>query len=151
MRYPVAEHVVTQEPDLDLNTAETESPVGDEAESTVESEDECGEMSDVSDENLEAEPLPCAHPAPESISKPVEEPEAKPVPTPRQRKEGNVRDDTPIPHPRRSQRTTAGRNRNPFNLPRSACNAVSFSPDLLSQVLAGMVLYSSQLRGAIDA
>lgn len=39
--------------------------------------------------------------------------------------------DTPVPTPRRSQRATAGRNENPFNLPRSACRAMAVGPNLL--------------------
>uniref|UniRef100_A0A3P9I2U1 Gypsy retrotransposon integrase-like protein 1 n=1 Tax=Oryzias latipes TaxID=8090 RepID=A0A3P9I2U1_ORYLA len=70
----------------------------------------------------------------------------RPVPAPRRGVE--KRDvDKPIPPPRRSVRTTAGKNRNPFRLPMTACtNAVLFPPDVLSQVLAGMVHYTSQLK-----
>lgn len=129
---PVAEQVETLDPEnLDLMTDESESHL---AESVVEDEDILGwEINDA-----------------ESINLPNEESEVRPVPAPRKRKEGNARVDTPIPPPRRSQRTTAGTNKNPFNLPRSACRAVSLSPDVLSQVLAGMVLYSSKLKGEID-
>ena len=147
VRYPAAEHAATQEPEnLDLKIVETEGHPDDEAEDELEQE-----LCNMHEEDLEVEPVPCSHPTTESISTPAKEPEERPVPAPRRRKEGNVRIDTPIPPPRRNQRTTAGRNRNPFNLPMSACNAVSLSPDLLSQVLAGMVLYSSQFKGTIDA
>lgn len=151
VRYPAGPCVATQEPEeLDQMTVETESHPCGKAESMV--EDEKGleqEMSDMPDEDLGEEPLSCSHPVSE-ISTPAKRPEERPVPAPRKRKEGTAQGDTPIPIPRRSQRTAAGKNRNPFNLPMSACNTVAFSPDVLSQVLAGMVLYSSQLKGTID-
>lgn len=58
----------------------------------------------------------------------------------------------PTPAPRRSQRKTAGKHSNLYNLPKPVCNAVSFSPDVLSQVLAGMVMYTSEkLKEAMDS
>uniref|UniRef100_A0A3P9MIP6 Gypsy retrotransposon integrase-like protein 1 n=1 Tax=Oryzias latipes TaxID=8090 RepID=A0A3P9MIP6_ORYLA len=43
--------------------------------------------------------------------------------------------EVPVPAPRRSQRATAGLHSNPHHLPRSTCNAISLSPDVLSQLL----------------
>lgn len=75
----------------------------------------------------------------------------KPVPVPRKPRTEKRPGDTPCPVPRRSQRSTAGVHHNPDRLPKSACNAVSFSPDVLSQVLAGIVLYTSgKLQGVIN-
>lgn len=143
--YPVAEQVATLEPEsLDLMPDELENRPRDMAETVLESEDALEQdISDVPDDEAEAEPGPCSHSTSESISSPAEETDVRPVPAPRKKKD-NVRVNTPIPSPRRSERTTAGTHKNPFNLPRSACNAVTFSPDVLSQVLAGMVLYTSQ-------
>ena len=104
------------------------------------------EMNYVPDGNPLVESPPNMHPMPKSLCLPIEEPEVQPVPVPRKRREGSFRVDTPIPPPRKSQRTTEGINRNPFNLPRSASNAVTFSPDVLSQVLAGMVLHIANLK-----
>lgn len=42
---------------------------------------------------------------------------------------------SPSPAPRRTQRATAGVYSNPSRLPKSACNELSFSTDVLSQVL----------------
>ncbi|XP_016323325.1 uncharacterized protein LOC107673957 [Sinocyclocheilus anshuiensis] len=73
---------------------------------------------------------------------------SRPVPVPRKPREKSA---VPHPTPRRTQRPTAGVHGNPNRLPKSACNAVSFSPDVLSQVLAGMVLYTSgKLQGVMD-
>lgn len=75
----------------------------------------------------------------------------KPVPVPRKPRTKNALAGAPSPFPRRSQRSTAGVHNNPDRLPKSACNAVSFSPDVLSQVLAGIVLYTSgKLQGVVD-
>lgn len=135
-RYPTAEQVATLEPeDLDLTTDESESDQND----VAESEDALQrEMGDTPGGDLEAELQPCTHPALGSIGT-----DRRPVSAPKRRKEGNGSVDTHIPPARRSQRTTAGTHKNPFNLPRPACNAMSLSPDVLSQVLAGMVLYTS--------
>ncbi|KAL1266287.1 hypothetical protein QQF64_001962 [Cirrhinus molitorella] len=81
----------------------------------------------------------------------VENPMMRPVPAPRKKKEESVKSAVPCPSERRTQRTSAGVHSNPNRLPKSACNAVSFSPDVLSQVLAGMVLYTTgRLQGALD-
>ena len=143
---PAAEQSTTQELEkVDPIIVETEHHSDEEPESMMEGADGLElEMSDMPGEGLETAPLS------ETPSAPAERPEERPVPAPRRRKEGPSRGDTPVPSPRRSQRATAGKNRNPFNLPLSACNAISFSPDSLSQVLAGMVLYSSQLKGVLD-
>lgn len=44
----------------------------------------------------------------------------------------------PVPTPRRTKRANAGLHSNPFNEPRSACNAVSLSPEVFSQVLTSL-------------
>ncbi len=75
----------------------------------------------------------------------------RPVPVPRKPRAESTHVDAPLPTPRRTQRSTAGAHSNPNRLPTSACNAVSFSPDVLSQVLAGMVWYtSSKLQGVVN-
>lgn len=79
----------------------------------------------------------------ECVHLPVEGPVMRPVPTPRKIRRESVRQDENCPTARKTQRTTAGVHNNPYRLPTSACNAVSFSPDVLSQVLAGMVLYTT--------
>lgn len=45
---------------------------------------------------------------------------------------------SPIPAIRRSKRVNAGVHRNPFNLPRSTCNAVAISTEMVSQVLVNI-------------
>ncbi|XP_030596006.1 uncharacterized protein LOC115787439 [Archocentrus centrarchus] len=80
------------------------------------------------------------------FSCPEEKGGPQPVPAPRGRKERKAQVEPPVPPPRRSERETAGRHRNMFHLPRSACNSVSFSPDVFSQILAGVALYTSNLR-----
>lgn len=52
---------------------------------------------------------------------------------------------SPPPIAQRSQRPTASQHSNLYNLPKSVCSAVSFIPDVLSQVLAGMVMYTLKL------
>lgn len=75
-----------------------------------------------------------------------------PIPAPRSSLGVPDESKVPTPVPRRSKRQTAGKHSNPNNLPKSVCNAVSFSPDILSQVLAGMVIYTSEkLKGAMDS
>lgn len=75
----------------------------------------------------------------------------RPVPVPRKPRAESAQVDVPCPSPRRTQRSTAGVHSNPNRLPKSACNSVSFSPDVLSQVLAGIVLYTSgKLQGVVD-
>lgn len=82
---------------------------------------------------------------------PVDEVMTGPVPVPRKHRLEGAPIDTPHPMPRRSQRSMAGVHNNPNRLPKSACNAVSFSPDVLSQVLANIVLYTSgKLQGVLD-
>lgn len=44
----------------------------------------------------------------------------------------------PVPTPRRTKRANAGLHSNPFNEPRSVCNAVSLSPEVFSQVLTSL-------------
>ncbi|XP_043112873.1 uncharacterized protein LOC122357538 [Puntigrus tetrazona] len=75
----------------------------------------------------------------------------RPVPVPRKPRAENTQVDAPHPTPRRTQRSNAGVHSNPNRLPKSSCNAVSFTPDVLSQVLAGVVLYTSnKLQGLVD-
>ncbi len=87
----------------------------------------------------------------ESVHLPAENPAMRPVPTPRKIRKGSVMQEDNCPTVRKTQRTTAGVHNNPYRVPKSACNAVSFSPDVLSQVLAGMVLYTTgHLQGEQD-
>ena len=46
--------------------------------------------------------------------------------------------EAPVPAPRRTQRTNAGMHSNPYNDPKSACNAILLSPEMLSQLLTSM-------------
>ncbi|RXN22183.1 hypothetical protein ROHU_001558 [Labeo rohita] len=74
-----------------------------------------------------------------------------PVPAQRSKEAAPVEPRVPVPVPRQSQRQTASKHGNPYNLPKSACNAVSFTPDILSQVLAGMEMYTSEkLKSIVD-
>lgn len=59
----------------------------------------------------------------------------------------------PIPAIRKSKRTTAGSHSNPFHLPKSACNAITVSTDMIAQVLTslGTALYEKALQGAFDS
>ncbi len=63
-----------------------------------------------------------------------------------------VQREVPVPAVRRSKRATAGVHTNPFHAPRSACNAVSISTDMVSQVLTsiGTALFEKALRGAMN-
>lgn len=70
--------------------------------------------------------------------------EKRPVPVPRSNLAAPVEPRVPALTPHRSQRQTAGKHSNPYSLPKSVCNTMSFSPDILSQVLAGMVMYTSE-------
>lgn len=58
----------------------------------------------------------------------------------------------PTPAVRKSARGTAGLHSNPFHLPKSTCNAVSVSTDMVSQVLTslGAVLFEKALQGAFE-
>ena len=72
---------------------------------------------------------------------PVSVPETQPEPTgpvTRSRSAMDVQVQAPIPALRRSLRTNAGVHLNPRRLPRSACNAITLSPDALSQLLTSM-------------
>lgn len=143
VRCPSPEQVAMVDPescDMESGTC-----LENDLETGVESQDvPVQEMSDLPDDEQEEEPSPCQDPPTESVSIPAaDEPEMLSVPTLRKRKEG-------IAPLRRSQRTTAGRNKNPFKLPKPACNTVSLSTDVLSQVLAGVVLYTSKLKGMVD-
>ena len=61
--------------------------------------------------------------------------------------------DAPTPAIRKSKRETAGTHPNPFHLPKSACNAVSVSTDMVSQVLTslGTGLFEKALQGAFES
>ncbi|KAK3517143.1 hypothetical protein QTP86_019142, partial [Hemibagrus guttatus] len=84
----------------------------------------------------------------ESVHLPAGDPVMRPVPAPRNKRGECVKLEVPCPVICKTQRTTAGAHSNPYRLPRSVCNAVSFSPDVLSQVLARMILYTTgQLQG----
>ncbi|XP_042079036.1 uncharacterized protein LOC121814904 [Haplochromis burtoni] len=134
------------------NLVPTVDEPGDQLENGTENvgEDLLGQESSDNPDDLEVEPAAYLPPGPGSIGFSSEEPVAKPVPAPRKGKREKAEAGPPTPATRRSRRETAGVHTNPFNLPRSACNAVSFSPDVLSQVLAGMVLYTTKLRGMVD-
>lgn len=102
------------------------------------------------DDNLEVTPV-FREPETGSVHLPAENPAMRPVPTPRKKREECVKPEVPYPAVRKTPRTTAGVHSNPNRLPKSTCNAVSFSPDVLSQVLAGMVLYTTgKLQGRQD-
>ncbi|XP_061578722.1 uncharacterized protein LOC133444837 [Cololabis saira] len=89
--YPAAEPVATQEIEDVDPVVETEYQK--ETERIEESEDGCEEeMSDVPEEGLETETLPCSHPLSGSPSAPAEKPEERPVPAPRRKKEGLISD-----------------------------------------------------------
>lgn len=106
------------------------------------------ERRDPPDHNVEETSGSCPEPMSEKPSPHAEDVVVKPVPTPG--KDGNGEVDILTPPLRRSQRRTAGSHQNPFNLPRSSCNTLSFSPDALSELLAGMVLYTSKLQENVD-
>lgn len=77
--------------------------------------------------------------------------EKRPVPVPRSNLAAPVEPRVPALAPHRSQRQTAGKHSNPYSLPKSVCNTMSFSQDILSQVLAGMVMYTSEkLKSTVD-
>ncbi len=63
-----------------------------------------------------------------------------------------IQREVPVPAVRRSNCATAGIHTNPFHAPRSACNAVSISTDMVSQVLTsiGTALFEKALRGAMN-
>ncbi len=65
---------------------------------------------------------------------------------------GRVHTEVPVPAVRRNKRATAGVHTNPFHAPRSACNAVSVSTDMVSQVLTsiGTALFEKELQGAMN-
>uniref|UniRef100_A0A3B3RLD9 Gypsy retrotransposon integrase-like protein 1 n=1 Tax=Paramormyrops kingsleyae TaxID=1676925 RepID=A0A3B3RLD9_9TELE len=138
VRYPVAGEVAAEDPgDLVLTDDESVGNLDDVAEGMVESEDPLVE-------EMSGRPDGDHHLISESLGPSGLEMGARPVPAPRKGRGGDA---PPTPPSRRSQRSTAGRHKNPFSLPRSACNAVSLSPDVLSQVLAGMVLFTSERNG----
>lgn len=71
--YPAAEPVTTQEFE-NVNPVIVETEYHEETESMEKSEDGRGkEMSDIPEESLETEPLPCSHPLSEPPSTPAEE------------------------------------------------------------------------------
>lgn len=150
IRYPVEQPASEEPKNLDLMNDVS----GNDSENRpglMESEDPLSlERSEGSSEDLEGDPITYLSPVTQNISIPREEAQATPVPAPRRIRKGRTEASPPTPATRKSRRETAGVHSNPFNLPRSACNAVSFSPDILSQVLAGMVLYTTKLKGLMD-
>ncbi|XP_038137179.1 uncharacterized protein LOC119780968 [Cyprinodon tularosa] len=148
VQYPV-KHPVNDEPEnLDVMVRGPGDDLDNRAEH-LEREDlvRLEENGDFIEEDREEEPNICHSPASENISLAYETSQARPAPIPRKRETGRAKAGQPTPAPRRSRREMAGVHSNPFNLPRSACNAVSFSPDVLSHLLAGMVLYTNKFRG----
>lgn len=84
----------------------------------------------------------------DNVEQPVEsEPsvEHEPNPAPSVNKSESRR---PVPAPRRTSRPNAGMHSNPFNEPRSACNSVSLSSEVFSQVLTslGSVLFREAVK-----
>lgn len=117
---------------------ESENITGDEREETDVASDEVLEVESVGSES-------------DDIDLPVEVPVLKPVPAPRSKRGSSTQLNVPCPEPRRTQRSTAGVHTNPNRLPKSACNSLTLSPDVFSQVLAGMVLYTSgKLQGGLE-
>ncbi len=62
---------------------------------------------------------------------------------------GRVHREVPVPAVHRSKRANAGVHTNPFHAPRSTCNAVNVSTDMVSQVLTsiGTALFEKALQG----
>lgn len=144
---PVVECVVVEQtwPLENMQSMPLVGPPSPQAEVLVEPELECVEGALSGEDVVEGDYVEDAIPV-----NPVHDALVKrPVPAPRGSSASPDKEQAPVPVPRRSRRDTAGKNSNPHNLPRSVCNAVSFSPDILSQVLAGMVMYTSErLKGA---
>lgn len=113
VRYPLAEEAESLE--LDMKNRESDVTEGTE----VSNEPEDSGVTPVCD----------PHPMSDNISLPGVELGTRPAsPTNERGKEaGSV--NTPAPPPRKSQRATAGFNKNPFNLPRSACRAMAVGPE----------------------
>ncbi|XP_024117618.1 uncharacterized protein LOC112139155 [Oryzias melastigma] len=61
-------------------------------------------------------------------------------------------DTAPIPAIRKSKRTTAGSHSNPFHLPKSACNAITVTTDMVAQVITslGTALFEKALQSAFN-
>lgn len=58
-----------------------------------------------------------------------------------------VKTRAPVPAVRRSKRVTAGTHSNPFHLPKSSCNAITVSTEMVSQVLSlGSALFEKALQ-----
>ncbi|KAL1256563.1 hypothetical protein QQF64_012108 [Cirrhinus molitorella] len=129
---------------------ESENRTGDQRKEMDEDAFPGFESGEVSSEILKEEPEFVGL-EPEDTALPVEVPVLKPIPVPRRKRESNTQLNVPRPEPRRTQRSTAGVHTNPSRLPKSACNSLTLSPDVLSQVLAGMVLYTSgKLQGVLE-
>ncbi len=129
---------------------ESENSTGDQREEMDEAASPGFESGEVSNEALEAEPEVVGLDL-EGIDLPVEVPALKPIPVPRKKRESSTQFNVPCPEPRRTQRSAAGVHTNPHSLPKSACNSLTLSPDVLYQVLAGMVRYTSgKLQGGIE-
>lgn len=130
---------------------ELEVCLNEEVEETEQSNTCCGPGNyGEPDDTLNVQPAR-TEPENESVHLPAESPQFRPVPIPRKKRDWCAKSEVPCPTPRRTPRVSAGVHSNPDRLPKSACNAVTFSPDVLSQVLAGMVLYTSgKLQGGLD-
>ncbi|XP_028290920.1 uncharacterized protein LOC114454569 [Gouania willdenowi] len=75
----------------------------------------------------------------ETVNSSDGEPEVqKPVPITRTHPKRISGVAAPVPAPRKTLRSNAGVHSNPHHIPRSACNAVSLTPDVLSQLLTNM-------------
>lgn len=70
------------------------------------------------------------------------------APVPHSRPTGDDKVTVPIPTPRRSRRVNAGVHSNPHHVPKSVCNAISLTPDVLSQLLTNMGV--TFFRAAVD-
>lgn len=124
-----------------------ETPVVEPSSSTG---DQREEIDEALHETLEVEPE-SVELEQEDIDLPLEASVLEPVPAPRKKKGNSTPLKIPCPEPRKTQRVTAGVHSNLNRLPKSACNSMTLSPDVLSQVLAGMVLYTSgRLQGVLE-
>ncbi|KAM9481251.1 uncharacterized protein Hap1MRO34_008996 isoform 1-T4 [Clarias gariepinus] len=98
------------------------------------------ERDEVPDENSEVSEFVDLR-VPEAIAPSVTEMVSQPelhVPAKHRRSDRKDKVTAPIPAPRRSQRVNAGVHSNPHHIPKSACNAITLSPEVLSQLLTSM-------------
>lgn len=129
---------------------ESENSIGDSREEKDEVVSPGFESGEVSNVALKAEPEFVGLEY-EGTDLPVEVPVLKHIPVPRKKRESSTQLHVSCPEPQRTHRSTAGVHTNPYRLPKSACNSLTLSQDVLSQVLAGMVLYTSgKLQGGLE-